>query len=113
MQFHADVASLWLQELGLSSLSLREHPQSPALETSAWALMDNAHGTWNLLCETMELNITPKQLMDPGARSAFFKANRGKPKGWNQAMIQLGTVQVKAGDKASEIELELPASAGY
>ena len=24
-QFHADVASLWLQELGLSSLSLRDH----------------------------------------------------------------------------------------
>ena len=27
-QFHADVASLWLQELGLDSLSLREHLQA-------------------------------------------------------------------------------------
>ena len=29
-QFHADVASLWLQELGLSSLSLRDHLKARA-----------------------------------------------------------------------------------
>ena len=29
-QFHADVASLWLQELGLASLSLREHLKARA-----------------------------------------------------------------------------------
>jgi uncharacterized protein (TIGR02687 family) len=30
-QFHADVASLWLQELGLSSLSLRDHLKARAI----------------------------------------------------------------------------------
>jgi hypothetical protein len=39
-QFHADMASLWLQELGLTSLSLRDHLKARAifLRNSCYAL---------------------------------------------------------------------------
>jgi hypothetical protein len=57
--------------------------------------------------------VVPARLADPEAKAEFLAANKADPNAWKEAMVPLGRAEVTAGETPTEVELVLPASAGY
>ena len=57
------------------------------------------------------LTTRPKQLADPQAWSAFWKVHGNDPGAFEQTQVHLGYIEVRGG--GAEVEVVLPASAGY
>jgi len=61
----------------------------------------------------LTVTVLYKRFLDQKARQKFLQANRGNPDAWKLTRIEIGRVRVNPGDTPTEVELKLPAAAGY